>query len=156
PWLSKVKAVLLMWYPGDEGGFATAVVLLGRVSPAGRLPFTWPKRLQDNVANDPAHPERSSAGVNGRTVYSEGILIGYRWFDQQHIEPLYPFGYGLSYTRFEYQALAVSQARDGGLEVGFELRNAGNVPGDEVAQVYLGAPETAPAEAQFAPRALAQ
>jgi beta-glucosidase len=156
PWLDKVKAVLLMWYPGDEGGPATADVLLGRVSPAGRLPFTWPRRLQDNVANDPAHPERSSSGVNGQTIYSEGILIGYRWFDQQHIEPLYPFGYGLSYTRFDYVAPAVSAAPDGGLEVSFELRNAGNVAGDEVPQVYLGAPDTAPAGAQFAPRALAQ
>lgn len=156
PWLDKVKAVLLMWYPGDEGGFATADVLLGRVSPAGRLPFTWPKRLQDNVANDPAHPERSSAGVNRQTVYSEGILIGYRWFDQQHLEPQYPFGYGLSYTYFDYEALAVSETRDDGLEVSFELRNAGSVAGDEVPQIYLGAPETAPSDAQFAPRALAQ
>lgn len=156
PWLDKVKAVLLMWYPGDEGGFATADVLLGRVSPAGRLPWTWPKRLQDNVANDPAHPERSSAGVDGKTVYSEGILIGYRWFDQQHIEPLFPFGYGLSYTSFDYHALEVRDAADGGLDVSFELRNTGPVAGDEVPQVYLGAPETAPSQAQFAPRALAQ
>ncbi len=156
PWLDKVKSVLLMWYPGDEGGFATADVLLGRVSPAGRLPFTWPKRLQDNVANDPAHPERSSAGVNGQTIYSEGILIGYRWFDQQQIEPLYPFGYGLSYTSFAYDALAVSETQDRGLDVSFQVRNAGSVTGDEVPQIYLGAPETAPASAQFAPRALAQ
>jgi beta-glucosidase len=156
PWLDKVKAVLLMWYPGDEGGFATADVVLGRVSPAGRLPFTWPRRLQDNVANDPAHPERSSAGVDGQTVYSEGILIGYRWFDQQHIEPLYPFGYGLSYTHFDYAGLTVHQAPDGGLDVNFELRNAGSMAGEEVVQIYLGAPEHAPAGAQFAPQALAQ
>ena len=89
-------------------------------------------------------------------MYSEGILIGYRWFDQQQIEPLYPFGHGLSYTRFDYDALSVSESPDAGLEVSFELRNAGNVPGDEVPQIYLGAPERAPAEAQFAPRALAQ
>jgi beta-glucosidase len=156
PWLDRVKAVLLMWYPGDGGGAATADVLLGRVSPAGRLPFTWAKRLQDNVANDPAHPERSSVGLNGKTTYSEGILIGYRWFDQQHIEPLYPFGYGLSYTRFAYDALTVRDAEDGGLEVSFELRNNGEVAGDEVPQVYLETPETPPPEAQFAPRALAQ
>lgn len=156
PWLEKVKAVLLMWYPGDEGGFATADVLLGRVSPAGRLPFTWPKRLQDNVANDPAHPERTSAGVDGKTDYSEGILIGYRWFDQQHIEPLYPFGYGLSYTRFDYDGLTVRETEDRGLEVSFQLRNAGDRAGDEVAQIYLGAPEQLPPQAQFAPRALAQ
>ena len=76
PWLDRVRAVLEMWYTGDEGGWAAANLLTGKTSPAGRLPFTWPKRLQDNVANDPSHPERSSAGVNGKTIYSEGILIG--------------------------------------------------------------------------------
>ncbi|HUI60040.1 MAG TPA: glycoside hydrolase family 3 C-terminal domain-containing protein, partial [Steroidobacteraceae bacterium] len=156
PWLSHVKAVLLMWYPGDEGGFATADVLLGRVDPGGRLPFTWPRRLQDNVANDPAHPERSSAGVEGKTSYSEGIFIGYRWFDQQRIAPLYPFGYGLSYTQFDYSDLSLRRSADGGLDVSFEVRNSGALAGDEVPQVYLGPPEPAPAGAQFAPRALAQ
>jgi beta-glucosidase len=156
PWLNKVKAVLLMWYPGDEGGFATAEVLLGRTSPAGRLPFTWPKRLRDTVANDPAHPERSSSGVDGRTSYSEGIFIGYRWFDQQQLEPLYPFGFGLSYTHFDYSDLSVRPTTDGGLDVLFQLRNDGAIAGDEVPQVYLGPPESAPSGAQFAVRALAQ
>jgi beta-glucosidase len=155
PWLDKVKAVLLMWYPGDEGGTATANVLCGRLNPAGRLPFTWPRQLQQNVANDPAHPERSSAGVEGRTTYSEGIYVGYRWFDEQRLEPQYPFGYGLSYTHFDYTDLAVANAADGGLNVSLRLRNAGSADGDEVAQVYLGAPQPAPAGVQFALRALA-
>jgi beta-glucosidase len=159
PWLDKVKAVLLMWWPGDEGGLATANVLLGRVSPAGRLPFTWPQRLEQNVANDPAHPERSSLGVNGRTQYSEGIFVGYRWFDQQRLEPLFPFGYGLSYSRFEYSDLRLRAAADGGLEVSVQLRNAGDVASDEVVQAYLGAPEQQGGDvgtgAQFAQRALA-
>jgi beta-glucosidase len=155
PWLDKVKAVLLMWYPGDEGGLATANVLLGRVNPAGRLPFTWPQQLEQNVANDPAHPERSSAGVAGRTTYSEGLYVGYRWFDQQRLDPQFPFGYGLSYTHFDYSDLAIANAADGGLDVSLRLRNAGSADGDEVAQVYLGAPQPTPARAQFALRALA-
>lgn len=154
PWLGKVRAVLQMWYTGDEGGWAAANLLLGRVSPAGRLPFTWPRRLGDTVAHDASHPERSSSGVNGKTVYSEGLMIGYRWFDRQGIEPLFPFGYGLCYTRFDYQALVVRGAADGGLDVAFTLRNLGAVPGDEVPQIYLTAPGTPPGNAQFAPRAL--
>jgi beta-glucosidase len=157
PWLDKVKAVLLMWWPGDEGGMATANVLLGRVSPAGRLPVTWPRMLEQNVANDPAHPERSSLGVNGRTQYSEGILIGYRWFDTQGLEPLYPFGFGLSYSRFDYSDLRVRTAADSGLDVNVEVRNVGGTAADEVVQVYLGPPEQPVTEprTQFAPRALA-
>jgi len=155
PWLDKVKAVLQMWYPGDEGGWATADLLLGRVSPAGRLPFTWPKRLEDGPANDPSHPERSSHGSQGKTTYAEGINVGYRWFDQQNIEPLFPFGFGLSYTSFEYSGLKVSRAAEGGLDVSFRLHNAGKVTSDEVPQVYLGAPQEPPSGAQFAVKALA-
>jgi beta-glucosidase len=154
PWLSKVKGVLQMWFPGDEGGWATADVLVGRVSPAGRLPFTWMKTLDQGLANDPAHPERSSKGVDGKTTYAEGVDVGYRWFDKNNIEPLFPFGYGLSYTKFEYSDLKVVRASDGGLDVTFNLHNAGPVASDEVPQVYLAAPANRPAGAQFAPRAL--
>jgi beta-glucosidase len=154
PWLGKVKAVLQMWYTGDEGGWAAANLLGGRVSPAGRLPFTWPRRLQDTVAHDASHPERSSGGVDGRTVYSEGLFIGYRWFDRQEIEPLFPFGFGLSYARFEYRSLAVRPAADGGLEVSFTLKNIGPRRSDEVPQVYLTDPVNPPHNAQFARRAL--
>jgi len=154
PWLSQVKAVLQMWYPGDEGGWATADVLLGRSSPAGRLPFTWPVRLADTVADDPRQPERASVGVNGSTRYSEGLFIGYRWFDQQQIEPLFAFGFGLSYTRFEYSDLRVGKTADGGVDVSFQLRNRGTAAGDEVPQLYLGAPGVPDPGAQFAVRAL--
>jgi beta-glucosidase len=79
PWLGKVKAVLQMWWPGDEGGPATANILLGKANPAGRLPITWPERLDQMVAQDPqGHPERINAGVDGKTTYSEGIFVGYR------------------------------------------------------------------------------
>jgi beta-glucosidase len=154
PWLGKVKAVLQMWFPGDEGGWATADLLLGRVSPAGRLPFTWMKAMDQAPANDPKHPERSAKGVEGKTTYAEGVNVGYRWFDQNNLEPLFPFGYGLSYTKFEYSDLKVARAADGGLDVSFRLRNTGGVASDEVPQVYLAAPSRAPQGAQFAPRAL--
>ncbi len=155
PWLEKVKAVVQMWWPGDEGGPATADILLGRANPSGRLPFTWPQSLDQMVANDPAHPERSSRGVEGKTTYSEGIFMGYRWFDRQKLTPLFPFGYGLSYSTFVYSKPKVVRASDGGLDVSFSLRNAGKAAGDEVAQVYLGPPAETPGGAQFAVRALA-
>jgi beta-glucosidase len=159
PWLSKVKAVLEMWWPGDEGGWSTAELLLGRANPAGRLPVTWAKQLTDYPATDPAHPERSATGVDGKTTYSEGIDIGYRWFDAQHIDPLFPFGYGLSYTTFAYSNLKVTPTADHGLDVTVTLRNTGSLTGDEVPQVYLDAPTTKPANAtadtQFSPRKLA-
>jgi beta-glucosidase len=144
-----------MWYPGDAGGLATANILLGRNSPAGRLPFTWAERVDQYVSHDPAHPERSSDGVNGKTTFSEGILIGYRWFDAQKIEPLFPFGFGLSYTTFEYSGMEIESANDGGLDVSFHLRNCGAVASDEVPQVYLDAPERPQGHAaQFATHAL--
>lgn len=156
PWLDQVKAVLEMWYPGDAGGVATANVLLGRNSPAGRLPFTWAARLDQYVSHDPAHPERSSDGVDGKTAFSEGVLVGYRWFDAQKIEPLFPFGFGLSYTTFEYSGLKVESSKDGGVDVSFRLRNSGAVASDEAPQVYLDAPEKPQGHsAQFAVRMLA-
>jgi beta-glucosidase len=157
PWLDRVRAVLLMWYPGDPGGRATANLLLGRVSPAGRLPFTWPVKLADTVAHDPRHPERASAAFDetDKTAYSEGIFIGYRWFDHERIAPLYPFGFGLSYTHFDYSDLRIARGADRGLEVRFDVRNAGTAAADEVPQVYLGAPQAALRGIQFAVRALA-
>jgi beta-glucosidase len=174
PWLGSVKAVLEMWYPGDTGGYATANVLLGRTDPAGRLPFTWPASLGQGVANQPAsHPERTSNGVDASgnfcpspggpfgggpqctTTYTEGIYVGYRWYDQQHLTPLYPFGYGLSYTHFAYSSLTWARDRDGGLEVSFRVTNTGAATGDEIPQVYLGAPAGPPAGVAFAARALA-
>jgi beta-glucosidase len=155
PWLDKVKGVLQMWWPGAEGGWATADVLLGRVIPAGRLPFTWPRRGQDMPAEDPAHPERSNLGGDGRTTYSEGIYVGYRCFDHEQIEPLFPFGFGLSYTRFAYSGLKAEPSPDGGMDVSFEVTNSGPLACDEVPQVYLSAPNAPPQGSQFAVRALA-
>ncbi len=155
PWLTQVKAVLQMWWPGDEGGPATAKILLGRANPAGRLPFTWAKRLADTPADDPAFPERSADGVSGKTTFSEGLLVGYRWFDHQKIEPLFPFGFGLSYTTFAYAGAKATGASGGGFDISFNIRNTGSAAGDEVAQVYVDKPAHAPAGVQFADRILA-
>ncbi len=155
PWLGKVRAVLEMWYTGDEGGWAAANLLTGKANPAGRLPITWPRRLEDGVATDPAHPERASSNTEGKTHYSEGVHIGYRWFDHEKIEPLFPFGYGLSYASFAYSKLSARPAADGGLDVSCRVRNTGKRDGDEVVQVYVGAPDPAPPGVQFAVRALA-
>ena len=94
-----------MWWPGDEGGWSTANILLGKTSPAGRLPVTWGKCLTDYPATDPKYPERSGKGVDKKTTYSEGVNVGYRWFDKENIEPLFAFGHGLSYTTFDYSGL---------------------------------------------------
>lgn len=171
PWLSKVKSVLEMWYPGDKGGPATANVLLGKVNPGGHLPFTWPASLDQELAHQSAHPERTSNGVNPSTgqacgpparndttcvtTYSEGVDVGYRYYLATGERPLYPFGYGLSYTSFRYSGLQVSTASDGGVNVSFQLTNKGTAAGSAVPQVYLGAPDTPVSGASFAPKALA-
>ena len=155
PFSKKVRAILDMWWPGDEGGWATADLLLGKANPSGRLPVTWASRLEDYPATDPAYPERSSLGVDQKTTYSEGVYVGYRWFDRSGTAPLFPFGHGLSYTRFTYSNLATARAGDGGLDVSFTLTNSGGMEGDEVAQVYLGAPELLPANAEIPVHTLA-
>jgi beta-glucosidase len=147
PWRDKVHAILEMWYPGQEGGWATADLLTGREAPRGKLPITFPARLEDAPARAAGHPERidppSEPGRTGMNpdaqpvVFSEGIFVGYRWYDQQGIDPLFPFGHGLSYSQFEYSGLAVARVRDG-LRVSFTLRNAGSKPAYETPQVYVG------------------
>jgi len=155
PWADKVKGILQMWWPGDEGGWSTANLLAGKVSPAGRLPVSWGKRLEDYPATDPKHPERSKKGVDGKTTYSEGVNVGYRWFDKEKTDPLFAFGHGLSYTTFAYSSLNVAKASDGGLDVKVQIKNTGKMESDEVPQVYLGAPAAIPAGVQFPVRSLA-
>ena len=154
PWAGKVKAILEMWWPGDEGGWSTSNILAGKTSPAGRLPVTWGKSLDDYAATDPKHPERSGKGVDGKTTYSEGVNVGYRWFDKENIEPLFAFGHGLSYTSFEYSGLSVKKTSDGGVDVSVNIKNTGAMDSDEVPQVYLGAPSAIPDGVQFPKRAL--
>jgi beta-glucosidase len=128
PWIKRAKAVLESWYGGQENGNALANILFGRVNPSGRLPVTFPKTLMDS----PAHKLGDYPPTDGKLKYSEGILVGYRWFDTTDVEPLFPFGHGLSYTTFAYQKLAIH-----GRRVSFEVKNTGRVTGKEVAQVYV-------------------
>jgi beta-glucosidase len=105
PWLGHVKGVLEMWFPGQEGGTATADLLLGKANPSGKLPITFPA---DNASTPFAgHPERT-IGVNGQIVWSEALQVGYRWYLANHVKPLFPFGFGLSYSSFEYSDLRIS------------------------------------------------
>ncbi len=140
PWAGTVAAILQMWYPGQEGAEATAAVLVGDAAPGGRLPVTFPKRAEDA----PTFPPERYPGVDGKGAYSEGIYVGYRWYDKQNIEPLFPFGYGLSYTTFAYSKMSVRPAGDG-YDVAFTLKNTGTREGVEVPQVYVGPPANAPA-----------
>ena len=144
PWAGQVPAILEAWYPGEEDGNAVAAVLLGDYNPSGKLPITFPKSLDDVPAHTPE--QYPGVGPKGHTVarYSEGVLVGYRWYDAQKIAPLYPFGYGLSYTTFEYRNLKLSSdslaADNTVLGVDFDIANTGARAGAEVGQVYLGLP----------------
>lgn len=136
PWLGKAPALLYAWYGGLEGGNALAGVLFGDVDASGRLPCTFPKQLADS----PAHALNAYPGTNGTVTYVEGLLVGYRWFDARKIEPLFPFGYGLSYTTFEYSGLKLTPGADPqnpSVTVEFQLGNTGRRPGAEVPQVYV-------------------
>jgi beta-glucosidase len=141
PWLVQVAAVLEVWYPGQEDGNVVADLIFGDVSPSGKLPLTFPRAESDL----PAHTPQQYPGVNGNAVYSEGLQVGYRWYDAQKITPLFPFGFGLSYTSFSVRNLKVaSEFRAGdSLTVSLDVTNIGARSGTEVAQVYLAAPAKA-------------
>lgn len=135
PWIDDVDAFIQMWLPGQAVGEATANLLTGAVNPSGKLPVTWPKSADD--AQTDGLPETGS-----EITVDEGIYMGYRWYDENDIEPMYDFGYGLSYTTFEYTDLSVTEAAEEGEEYGYDVTftvtNTGDVAGSETAQVYLG------------------
>jgi beta-glucosidase len=143
PWLDQVGALLQAWFPGQEAGYAAADVLLGHADPGGRLPQTFPAR----VADDPTHPEtpdRQYPGEAGEVEYKEGLYIGYRHVDKAGLQPLFPFGFGLSYTRFEVGApqLSGDSLEPGGeLTVTVPVRNTGDRAGQTVVQLYVRDPE---------------
>jgi beta-glucosidase len=139
PWLDDVPAVLQLWFPGQQIGDALVDVLTGDAEPGGRLPVTYPRRLEDTPAFA-NHP-----GRDGRTVYAEGLFIGHRWYEREEIEPLFPFGYGLGYTTFELTSAAVTGRIDSGVTVEVALRNTGSRAGGEVVQVYVEPPPGDPA-----------
>jgi beta-glucosidase len=140
PWLSQVSGVLQTWYPGAKGGAATAQLLFGDVNPSGKLPQTWPASDTQVPASTPAQ----YPGVNGEADYSEGIYVGYRWYDEHHRTPLFPFGYGLSYTHFDYSALRLTHTSGNSgdpVAVSFDVTNTGTVAGAEAPQVYVAKPD---------------
>ncbi len=130
-WLDQVPAVLQAWFPGQESGNALADVLFGDTNPCGKLPTTFPKRLQDSPAffNYP--------GENGTVLYGEGIFVGYRGYDARDIEPLFPFGHGLSYTTFEYGDASVATEGSDAVVVEVDITNTGSRAGCEVVQCYV-------------------
>ena len=156
PWLSQVKGLLEAWYAGQEDGKAIAAVLFGDVNPGGKLPLTFPVSLSQSPTDTPAQ----FPGVNGQVQYSEGLDVGYRWYEVHHVQPLFPFGFGLSYTTFSFSGLKVEQpqvalagpvgadrpaAASGAAECCLEhvvatVTNTGQRAGAEVAQLYLGDP----------------
>ena len=138
-WLDHVPALIEAWYPGQEGGTALAGVLFGDVNPSARLPVTFERRWEENPVHDSYYPE----GDSNRVVYKEGVFVGYRGYEKTGTKPLFPFGYGLSYTTFKYSNLAIKPTSNGvspgpRYEISFDVRNTGNREGAEVAQVYVG------------------
>ena len=138
PWLSQVASVVDAWYPGESSGTALAAVLFGAVDPSGHLPVTFPADLSQVPASTPAQ----FPGVNGKVAYSEGIDVGYRYYDANHETPLFPFGYGLSYTSFRFSGLRITRAGRQ-VTVSATITNTGRVAGSDVAQLYLSDPAAA-------------
>jgi beta-glucosidase len=134
-WLDRVKGLFWAWYPGQEGGTAIAEALFGKINPSGKLPITMAKRYED-------HPSARFYQLNqsGKTPYTEGLQVGYRGFDTNHIDPEFPFGFGLSYTTFDYSKPDVTRNADGHVTVSFSIKNTGGRVGSEVAQVYVEPP----------------
>ncbi|MGA6982631.1 MAG: glycoside hydrolase family 3 C-terminal domain-containing protein [Candidatus Sulfotelmatobacter sp.] len=137
-WLAQVPADLELWYPGERGGTALAEILFGEVNPSGHLPVTFERRWEDNPVHDSYYPE---AGTK-RVVYKEGVFVGYRGYEHNHVQPLFPFGYGLSYTTFQYSNIEVKPGAESSTganyEVTFDVTNTGSRAGADVAQVYVG------------------
>jgi len=158
PWLNQVASVVDAWYPGESNGTALAAVLYGQVDPSGHLPVTFPVNLSQVPASTPSQ----FPGVNGQVEYSEGIDVGYRYYDADNETPLFPFGYGLSYTSFRYSNLSISSRRvqnavsnpgatncgcngqsSNLVTVSATVTNTGHAAGSDVAQLYLGDPAVA-------------
>jgi beta-glucosidase len=137
PWIDSVPGLIHAWYPGQEGGTALAQILFGDYSPSGKLPASFERRWEDNATYASYYPEKGAK----RVPYSEGVFLGYRHFDRFPVKPLFPFGFGLSYTTFAYSNLSVtppSGTLDQPVTVAFDVQNTGNREGAEVAELYVG------------------
>jgi beta-glucosidase len=137
PWLSSAAGVLEAWYPGQEDGTAIASILFGNTNPSGHLTVTFPTSLSEVPASTPAQ----WTGTNGTVQYSEGIDVGYRWYQANNVTPLFPFGYGLSYTTFSFSNLKIGSLTAGGAAtVSATVTNTGSRAGADVAQLYVDDP----------------
>ncbi|MBO5813643.1 MAG: glycoside hydrolase family 3 C-terminal domain-containing protein [Alistipes sp.] len=142
PWMSKVKAILMAWYPGQQGGLAISEIITGKISPSGKLPISIETKLEDNPCSANYHENvdrirSKKINPHARVEYREGLFVGYRGYEKSGVKPLFPFGFGLSYTTFDYSNIKI--AKDGKeFVVSFDVKNTGKVAGAEVAQVYVG------------------
>jgi beta-glucosidase len=136
-WIDKVPGLLHAWYPGQEGGTALAQILFGEYSPSGKLPVSFERRLEDGATFKSYYPQKGDKHVE----YTEGVFVGYRHFDRSTIKPLFPFGYGLSYTSFKYSDLKITHEPGGGkdlVKISFAVKNIGSRAGAEIAELYVG------------------
>jgi beta-glucosidase len=136
-WIASVPALIHAWYPGQEGGTALAQILFGEVNPSGKLPASFERRWKDNAAFESYYPKSPDKHVK----YEEGVFVGYRYFDRSEVKPLFPFGFGLSYTKFQYSDLQVIPASSGlnaPVIVSFNIKNVGQREGAEIAELYVG------------------
>ena len=141
PWIDRTGGVLMAWYQGQQGGDAIAELLTGKISPSGKLPFTLEKRWEDNPVYDNYYPNTDQVKEDNpykRVEYNEGVFVGYRGYERNGVEPLFPFGFGLSYTTFDYSGLKAEAAGDGEFIVSFDVTNTGRYDAAEVAQLYVG------------------
>jgi beta-glucosidase len=140
-WIDRIPAYLELWYGGESGGTALAEVLFGDVNPSGHLPATFERKAEDNPAYANYYPE----GDSKKVAYKEGIFVGYRGYEHNNVKPLFPFGYGLSYTTFQFANLTVAPAASGtsaNFMVSFDVTNSGDRAGATVAQVYVADSQT--------------
>jgi len=136
-WVDRVPALFESWYSGEEGGTALAQLVFGEFNPSGRLPISFERRWEDNAVHDTYYPKDGEKKV----TYSEGVFVGYRHFDKSGIKPLFPFGYGLSYSTFAYKNLTITPAHmsgDASATVAFDVTNTGSRTGADVAEIYVG------------------
>jgi beta-glucosidase len=134
PWKDDVDGIFETWYAGEEGGVAAARLLFGDANPSGHLPISWEKQITDNPSYAHYYPDPDT----NKIVYREGIFMGYRGYEHNHVEPQYPFGFGLSYTTFHFGNLKSTQTEDGHYSVTFDVTNTGQRAGATVAQLYVG------------------
>lgn len=137
-WIGKVKGLIQAWYPGQDGGKALAEILFGITNPSGKLPVSFEKNWRDNPASGNYYANDGPADVK----YNEGIFLGYRYYETFHVKPLFPFGFGLSYTTFDYSGLKISNDSVGNTRLTFDIKNTGSRAGAEIAELYVS-PEAA-------------